>query len=78
MASIDDMYHEICAGKDLPQKLKDWQVVIIDNILHSKSTLGILPTGSGESLCFGLAAQFLDQISDSSYNSYFPGYYSFE
>ena len=35
-------------------EFKEGQEEIIDSVLHGKHTLGILPTGSGKSLCYQL------------------------
>lgn len=42
-------------------EFKEGQEEIIDSVLHGKHTLGILPTGSGKSLCYQLPTYILEK-----------------
>lgn len=43
--------------------LKEYQSKIIDSILSSKDTIGILPTGYGKSICFTIPSLLLDGVT---------------
>lgn len=42
---------------------RDGQARIIDNLLHGKDTLAIMPTGAGKSLCFQIPAMLLPGLT---------------
>lgn len=42
-------------------EFKEGQEEIIDSVLHGRHTLGILPTGSGKSLCYQLPTYVLEK-----------------
>lgn len=42
-------------------EFKEGQEEIIDSVLHGRHTLGILPTGSGKSLCYQLPTYILEK-----------------
>ena len=42
------------------ERLRDGQQRVIDSVLDGRDTLAIMPTGSGKSLCYQIAARLLD------------------
>jgi ATP-dependent DNA helicase RecQ len=45
------------------EHLRDGQQRVIDSVLDGKDTLAIMPTGSGKSLCYQIAARILDGMT---------------
>jgi superfamily II DNA helicase RecQ len=55
-------YESLCKKYSLPQHLKKEQLKIMKKIINKCHTFGVLPTGYGKSLCFGLPPLILDEV----------------
>lgn len=69
MASCDNNFDDIesAAKKYFGFSLRPYQKVAIDNILHARDQIVLLPTSYGKSLCFQLPALFLSGVTIITY-----------
>ncbi len=61
-------YRELCKKYSFPEKLKEEQLEITLSLLNNSHTFGVLPTGYGKSLCFGLPPLIQDMVSHVLYS----------
>ena len=46
----------------LPMKLKDKQKEVMMALMNGENVFGVLPTGYGKSICYGLFGELMDMV----------------